>query len=217
MESQVNTVCVVGPRLRNNELMTSFLQREKDLNCLAGSNDYHVPPKEPAEKNHARLILWDCGGPHKEDSIHHFDSNFKNKHSQDLTAFFNVPDNAGIEEEAINRGVRGLFYESAPLEYLPKGIRAIFKGELWLPRLVMSNCILQNKPQVSSRVNKASTLLSKRETEIINLLAIGTTNVEIADKLSISLCTVKSHLYNIFNKIDVPNRLHAALWSVKNL
>jgi LuxR family transcriptional regulator of csgAB operon len=46
---------------------------------------------------------------------------------------------------------------------------------------------------------------------------MGATNEEIGAKLCISTNTVKTHVYNIFHKIKVPNRLQAALWAAKNL
>ena len=62
-----------------------------------------------------------------------------------------------------------------------------------------------------------STILTPRQTEILALVAVGATNEQIADKLCISPQTVKSHLYNIFKKINVPNRVQAALWAAKHL
>ncbi len=62
-----------------------------------------------------------------------------------------------------------------------------------------------------------STILTSRQTEILALVSVGATNDEIADKLYLSPHTVKTHLYNIFKKINVPNRLQAALWAAKNL
>ena len=62
-----------------------------------------------------------------------------------------------------------------------------------------------------------STILTSRQTEILALVAVGATNEQIADKLCISPQTVKSHLYNIFKKINVPNRVQAALWAAKHL
>jgi DNA-binding CsgD family transcriptional regulator len=60
-------------------------------------------------------------------------------------------------------------------------------------------------------------LLTHREKEVLFLIASGISNSELADKLHISRNTVKTHLYNIYNKIRVPNRLQAALWAAKHL
>ena len=59
--------------------------------------------------------------------------------------------------------------------------------------------------------------LTARECEILLLIASGKNNSQIADTLNISRNTVKTHLYNIYNKINVPNRLQAALWAAKHL
>jgi DNA-binding CsgD family transcriptional regulator len=60
-------------------------------------------------------------------------------------------------------------------------------------------------------------MLTERETEVIALLSIGASNEEIAEKLCVSPFTIKTHLYNIFKKVGVPNRFQAALWAAKNL
>jgi DNA-binding NarL/FixJ family response regulator len=113
-------------------------------------------------------------------------------------------------------GVRGFFYEQDSLDVFLKGIRAIFDGELWLPRKIMMKCILNNKSR-EPLPSEDGIPLTQRENEILAIVAVGATNEEIADRLCISSHTVKTHLYNIFRKISVPNRLQAALWAAKNL
>jgi DNA-binding CsgD family transcriptional regulator len=49
------------------------------------------------------------------------------------------------------------------------------------------------------------------------MIAIGKTNKEISEELYISPNTVKNHLYTIFKKINVTNRIHASLWAAVNL
>ena len=70
---------------------------------------------------------------------------------------------------------------------------------------------------MDSRVYRASIVtaeakLTRREKEILIAIAAGATNSEIAAEYFISLNTVKSHIFNIYRKIEVKNRLEATLW-----
>ena len=58
--------------------------------------------------------------------------------------------------------------------------------------------------------------LTKRELEILKLIAQGLLNKEIAAMLNISERTVKNHISNIFKKIDVSDRTQAAVFAIKN-
>ena len=92
----------------------------------------------------------------------------------------------------------------------------MFDGELWLSRKAMSAYILKKNGH-GNHSKENDHLLTPRETEILTKIAQGSTNDEIAEELCISRHTVKTHLYNIFKKINVPSRLQAALWAAENL
>jgi LuxR family transcriptional regulator of csgAB operon len=113
-------------------------------------------------------------------------------------------------------GVRGFFYETDPLDRFLKGVRAVLEGELWLSREIMTKCILEGTDEPRSS-RSGSELLTPRQIQILAQVAIGATNDEIADMLYLSPHTVRTHLYNVFKKINVPNRLQAALWAAKHL
>jgi DNA-binding NarL/FixJ family response regulator len=131
-------------------------------------------------------------------------------------AIFNVDQGQGIEEKAVAGGVKGIFYSQDPLDRFRKGIGAIFKGELWVSREVLTKYVIENRGKDRAS-GQDDTVLTQREIEILAMISAGAKNEDIADKLCISPNTVKTHIYNIFKKINVPNRLQAALWAAKNL
>ena len=64
--------------------------------------------------------------------------------------------------------------------------------------------------------SKKEELLTKRELEVLKLIAEGLFNKEIAYQLSISEKTVKNHVSNIFKKIGVSDRTQAAVYAIKH-
>ena len=209
-------ICVVGPRRFQNELIASFLERETGAQCLPTLSIRQISFTDNRKAGTQRQVLWDCLGEDLETLILEIESHGKRVLARDLVTFFNVQEGLGIEERAVMLGVRGFFYEHDSLDIFLKGIRAIFDGELWLPRKIMTKCILNNKIREPSP-DGDRVALTQRENEVLTMVAVGATNEEIADRLCISPHTVKTHVYNIFKKINVPNRLQAAFWAAKNL
>ncbi len=106
----------------------------------------------------------------------------------------------------------GIFYYHDSVEILEQGIEKILKGEMWLSRKMSQKYITvlrQNRRPVKER---HSADLTRRETEIMSLLAQGKTNHQMADLLFVSENTIKTHLHNIFKKIGVDNRVQALIW-----
>ncbi|WP_029896330.1 helix-turn-helix transcriptional regulator [Desulfohalovibrio reitneri] len=130
-------------------------------------------------------------------------------------ALINAPRRQALAEEALRRGAHGIFHDDDSLAILAKGVRAILDGELWFSRRIISDQLVRARRKELVKSN--SVQLTPREEEVLRLLASGKANSDIAEAMCISLCTVKSHISNIYGKIQVPNRTQAALWAAKNL
>jgi LuxR family transcriptional regulator of csgAB operon len=127
-----------------------------------------------------------------------------------------VPSDLEFEKKFVLEGIHGFFYENDSLDFFLKGVKTVIDGKLWLSRDIMTKCIFEGTGKDKSSKSCWENL-SERQIEILALVAVGATNDEIADRLCISPHTVKTHLYRIFKKINVPNRVQAALWAAQNL
>jgi DNA-binding NarL/FixJ family response regulator len=114
---------------------------------------------------------------------------------------------------AMQAGARGYLLKGADGEETLRAIRSVANGEA-----IFSPAIAARMAQVfSNPSNQEHTTespfpeLTPREYEILELIAHGHTNSEIAEYLTLSLKTVRNHVSNIFNKLQVSDRLQAAL------
>ena len=215
------SVYVVGPNRLQNSLMASFLSKTTGAECTAVECMAQVPKQDDGDENdgdHKCLVLWDCLGMDAESCLVAYDIEGNDVICKGLSALFNVSEGLGIEEKAIPYGAEGFFYEGDMVEDLAKGVRAIFSGELWISRKVLADYMKKtnNRHQVP-KTRKQIPELTRRETEILNMVASGAKNSEIASKLYISHHTVRTHLFNIYKKIGVPNRFQAILWAAEHL
>ncbi len=119
---------------------------------------------------------------------------------------------------AIKDGARGIILKHAASEFLIKGIRKVFDGELWADTSTMTRVVesLSSKYRGERDSERDRKELSHREREVVGLVASGHRNKEIANKLFISEQTVKTHLSNIFQKLEINDRLELALYAMRN-
>lgn len=209
-------IYIVGPQSLQNELMALFLHQKTGATCMARKNARRIPLGDKRTISKPALILLDCLEKNLEKYLSEIESNVKTIFSQHYVALFNISRGYGIEEKALKKGVRGFFYEHDPLRIFLKGIGVILNGQLWASRRILSKTILEIKDK-DIVMKKEARILTPRETEILSMAAAGATNEQIANELFISSNTVRTHIYNIFKKINVPNRLQASLWAAKNL
>ncbi len=118
--------------------------------------------------------------------------------------------------QALKAGAKGYLSKDASGTNVAKAIRMVHQGELWLERRLIAKLVeTENLVALDKRRRGArAEVLTSRETEILRQLASGATNKEIGNSLSISEKTVKSHLSNIFRKLQITRRQEAILYAL---
>jgi LuxR family transcriptional regulator of csgAB operon len=209
-------IYIIGPCRVNNELLASFLEAEIGTNCVVKQTIDDVVDLDDQEINKPKLVLLDCFAKDPESLFLEVESCYRGMGTSDSMAVFNLIRGLRIEEELVTRGIRGIFYANDLPDHVQKGVLGLLEGKIWISREILSTFIPETREASRLSENEIS-VLSEREIEILNFVARGAMNSEIGEKLHISRHTVKSHLYNIYKKIKVSNRLEAALWAKKNL
>lgn len=115
--------------------------------------------------------------------------------------------------KAIDIGVEGYVLKDSDSSILKKAIYKIHSGEKYIDSSMVP---LMNERIAQEKEKAEEDKLTRREIEVLKLLAEGLFNKEIAYKLSISEKTVKNHVSNIFKKIGVFDRTQAAVYAIKN-
>ena len=214
--SSGKVIYIVGSRRLLNEALASCLQQETGDRCFVFETLGSVPLDQASDNDRQGLVLLDCQGKDEKNVLAELRPYLRQKQSEKRIALFNVSRDSGIEKRCIVEGVRGFFYADDHLEILVKGVQAVLDDDWWLSREVMIKYILEGTDE-DRYARRGNEILTTRQIEILAQIAVGASNDEIADRLNISSHTVKTHLYNIFKKIKVTNRLQAALWAAKHL
>jgi LuxR family transcriptional regulator of csgAB operon len=214
--SSGKVVYIVGPRRLQNEALASCLQRETGHRCFVREFLGSVSPNEESDNSRQGLVLFDCQGKDEKNVLAELRPYLSQKQSENHIALFNVSRDSGIEKRCTAEGVRGFFYAEDQLKILVKGVQAVLDGDWWISREIMIKFILEETDE-DRYARRGNEVLTSRQIEILAQVAVGASNEEIADRLNISSHTVKTHLYNVFKKIKVTNRLQAALWAAKHL
>lgn len=217
-QTREHNVYIVGAERMTNELLFYYLEQSTDpfLNCSLNKSFSHLSALKKTDKR--SLVLWDCHGVEELILWKKLDNIFTTIPLSCYLACFNARSGLTIDEMALNYGVRGIFYENDPLSNLIKGIKAILNGELWFSRNILSSSLSNFVQNNNSHLPPDSSvaILTKREKEILRLVASGVSNDGIAEKLCISPFTVKTHVRNIYRKIEVPSRVQAIFWVADN-
>jgi two-component system NarL family response regulator len=117
--------------------------------------------------------------------------------------------------EAIQAGLRGCLPEETDAEELVDAIHVVARGRAVLAPCYLTDLVnLVAQPPFESAHNPNPQRLSTREQEVLELVAQGKTNREIARTLFVSESTVRSHVHNVLAKLELTNRVQAAAYAL---
>ncbi len=108
---------------------------------------------------------------------------------------------------ALQHGVLGIVAKTRNAEVLLRAIRGIAAGETWLEPSIVAHILQKDAPARDTEHSLPGGKLTRRETEIVDLVSLGLQNKKIAERLCISETTVRHHLTSIYDKLSVTNRL----------
>jgi nitrate/nitrite response regulator protein narL len=193
------------------EGLKSLLELEGDIQVVAEAED-GVDCLEKLKICTPDVLLLDINMPRK--SGLEVLQTLKSSKSKVKVLVLTVHNEVEYLMKAVDIGVDGYILKDSESAELKKAIFSIVEGENYIqPSLIPA---LNSKMIEKNRDEGKIESLTKRELEVLKLLAVGMYNKEVAEKLNISERTVKNHVSNIFKKIEVTDRTQAAVFAIRN-
>lgn len=193
------------------EGLKSLLELEGDIQVVAEAED-GVDCLEKLKICTPDVLLLDINMPRKNGL--EVLQTLKSSKSKVKVLVLTVHNEVEYLMKAVDIGVDGYILKDSESVELKKAIFSIVEGENYIqPSLIPS---LNSKMIEKNRDEGKIESLTKRELEVLKLLAVGMYNKEVAEKLNISERTVKNHVSNIFKKIEVTDRTQAAVFAIRN-
>lgn len=202
------------------------LQRSEDIDWV-GEAANGIEGLYLLEKTHPDVAIIDIGLPDIDgiELTKHFKADEKNQNTKIL--ILTLHDNDAEVLAAFAAGADSYCMKNISIELLLEALKATQEGNSWIDpsiaRIVISQA--QNQPKISPKAISRSEPqynqlletypLTERELEVLKLIVDGMSNAEIAEKLYITVGTVKTHVRNILNKLCADDRTQAAVRALR--
>lgn len=118
-------------------------------------------------------------------------------------------------ELALNTGADGYLTKDIKSKDLTESIHRVMEGERVFSKSIL--LILQNHYVTKSHIEEPPVTITKREQDILNLIADGLTSQEISEKLNLSIRTIESHRYNLMQKLNLKSAAQLIKYAIMHL
>ena len=176
------------------EGIRSLLQDEKEIEWM-GHATHAASCLSFLQKQLPDIILMDISMPDKNGID--LCAEVKEKYPSVFIIGLSTFNQQSFIQKMIDNGASGYLLKNATKDELLEGIQAVMQGKIYLSDEAAQSLRKSNDPKVP--------VLTRREKDVLELIAAGMTNNEIATKLYISVTTVETHRKNLLSKFDVKN------------
>jgi len=191
-----------------------MLNEQPDIEVVAAFGDGKEAVLQGAQELKPQIVLVDLGLK-GQNSLHLVELIKKESSEIKVIVMDLIPMQADVVE-FVRGGVSGFLLKDATFDDFVRTIRSVAAGASVLPPSLTGSLFSQIIERVTGE-EKASLIdavrMTKREREVIELIAEGLSNKEIAQRLSIATYTVKSHVHNILDKLALHTRLQVASYA----
>ena len=196
------------------EGITAMLNGQPDIKAVSATGNGDA--MEKARKTKPQVVLLDLG-LRSQNSIRIAELIKKNHPKTEIVVMDLIPTQAEVAE-FIQVGVAGFILKDATIDDFLHTIRMVAEGKKVLPTS-LTDSLFSQIVEYAVKNGKADRLmkavkLTQREHQVVNLIARGMSNKEIANELHIAVHTVKSHVHNILEKLALHTRLEIASFAL---
>ena len=191
------------------EGLSKILSLDEEIKIIGEAKDGREAVKMTM-KTHPDVVLMDINMPH----MNGIEASrvIKNELPQIGIIALTIHDDQEYVDEMIESGVSGFLLKDVEPEILVRSVKEVAKGKSLFEEDYKGKKLSDKKIYLK---RDGLEELTRRELDVLQLIAKGMCNKDIAESLFISEKTVKNHLTNIFKKISVDDRTQAALFAIK--
>lgn len=213
MKNKKITVLIADDHALIREGIKQILELEGDI-CVIGQANDGEEAFELAEKLNPDIILLDINMP----NINGIEAlrRFKDMGIKSKVIILTIHEDKEYILKTLKLGANGYMLKDSSANSLIEGIRRVAKGERYIQSSVADLVSASRDDDSVDKSIEQINSLTNREYEVLILIAEGLNNKDIAERLYISEKTVKNHVSNILKKLDLNDRVQAAIFVYKN-
>ncbi len=196
------------------EGIKQILELENDMKIIGMAGDGFEAFDIAKEKN-PDVVLLDINMP-KLNGIETL-RRFKDMGIKSKVIILTIHEDKEYVMKTLKLGAKGYMLKDSSSNDLIRGIRSVSKGDSYIQPSI-SQSLKEERLIDDEKIDNNTKIdsLTKREFEVLTLIAEGLNNRDIADRLFISEKTVKNHISSIFKKLDLNDRVQATIFAFKN-